>query len=301
MPTTSRLAKRGQGQVDFVAIDVETANPDLASICQIGLAAYERGILKESWQTLVNPEDYFDLMNVSIHGIDEHDVKGAPTFPQAFDILSEWLIRTVVASHTPFDRVALARAVEKYDLEEIESTWLDTARVVRRAWPEFSHRGYGLANVCSKLGIVFEHHDAEEDARAAGEILVRATEETGLTVREWLERVRNPIDLSMRPSGSIATSGSQEGHLCGEVVVFTGAMTIPRREAAQLAADAGCDVVSSVGKSVTLLVVGEQDIRQLGGHEKSSKHRKAEDLIDKGQPIRILAESDFRRLVELST
>lgn len=285
--------------MDFVAIDVETANPDVASICQIGLAAFEDGSLKESWQTLVNPEDYFDDINVSIHGIDERSVRGAPTFPQVFDIVRKWLVGTVVASHTPFDRVALARAVEKYGLEEVEGTWLDTARVVRRAWPELSQRGYGLADVCHKLGIVFAHHNAEEDARAAGEILVRAIKVTGLTVMEWLERVRKPIDPSMKPSASIAISGNQEGHLCGEVVVSTGALTIPRREAAQLAADAGCDVVPSVGKGTTLLVVGDQDIRRFAGHEKSSKHRKAEELIAKGQAIRILGEGDFRRVVEL--
>ena len=43
--------------MDFVAVDVETANADIASICQIGVVAFENGRVKESWQTLVNPED----------------------------------------------------------------------------------------------------------------------------------------------------------------------------------------------------------------------------------------------------
>ena len=46
-----------------------------------------------------------------------------------------------------------------------------------------------------------------------------------------------------------------------------------------------------------MLVVGDQDIRALGGAEKSSKHRKAEVLIEKGQPIRVVGESDFERLL----
>jgi len=33
--------------MDFIAIDVETANADMASICQIGLAKYESGILSD--------------------------------------------------------------------------------------------------------------------------------------------------------------------------------------------------------------------------------------------------------------
>ena len=287
--------------MDFVAIDVETANADRASICQIGIVAFENGSVKESWQSLVNPEDYFDDFNTSIHGIDQRAVKGAPTFPLIYGTVRKLLADAVVASHSPFDQIALARVMAKYDLETFECVWLDTARVVRCVWPEFSQRGYRLANVATKLGISFVAHNAEEDARAAGEILAYAIKETGVTIGEWLDRVRRPIN----PPGPriaaarIAADGNPEGHLYGEVVVFTGALTIPRRLAAQIAADAGCNVAPSVGESTTLLVIGDQDIRRLAGQEKSSKHRRAEELIARGQAIRILGESDFGRLVEL--
>jgi DNA polymerase-3 subunit epsilon len=282
--------KRVKKKMDFVAIDVETANADLASICQIGLVGFQDGIVKQSWKTLVNPEDDFDGINVSIHGIDEQTVKGAPSFPKIFHVVKENLAGNVVASHTSFDRVAMARVIEKYELDQVECAWLDTAKVVRRAWPEISQRGYGLGKVASKLGIKFAHHDAEEDARAAGEILVRAIQKTGMTVNEWLDRVNRPINpLTMK--------GDPEGPLFGEVVVFTGALSIPRGEAAQRAATAGCEVAPSVTSNTTLLVVGDQDVRKLLGHEKSSKHRKAEELIARGQPIRILRESDFRQVV----
>jgi DNA polymerase-3 subunit epsilon len=284
--------------MDFVAIDVETANADLASICQIGIFAFENGSVKESWQSLVNPEDYFHSINTSIHGIDQRGVKGAPTFPRIYESVRERLTNAVVAAHTPFDRVALARVVEKYDLDQIDYAWIDTASVARRAWPELALRGYGLANVARKLSISFVAHNAEEDARAAGEVLVHAMKETGMGIDEWLVRVRKPINPSAtRTATSIAMDGNSEGLLYGEVVVFTGALTIPRKLAVQIAADAGCKVAPSVGTSTTLLVVGDQDIRRLAGQEKSAKHRRAEQLIALGQAIRILGESDFRRLV----
>jgi len=66
-----------------------------------------------------------------------------------------------------------------------------------------------------------------------------------------------------------------------------------------LAASIGCEIASGVTKKTTLLVVGDMDIRHLAGHEKSAKHRKAEDLIRQGAPIRVLRESDFRELVAL--
>ena len=69
--------------MDFIAIDVETANPDLASICQIGLVTFRDGVVADSWQSFVNPEDYFDELNVSIHGIDERAVRARPEHFQA--------------------------------------------------------------------------------------------------------------------------------------------------------------------------------------------------------------------------
>jgi DNA polymerase-3 subunit epsilon len=68
---------------------------------------------------------------------------------------------------------------------------------------------------------------------------------------------------------------------------------MPRRNAADRAHELGAAVEPSVTKHTTLLVVGDQDLSRLAGQSKSSKHRKAEQLIATGQPIRILAESDF--------
>ena len=134
--------------MNFIAIDVETANGDYASICQIGLVRFEGGELNDSWQSLVNPEDYFAGINISIHGIDEMMVKDAPKFYELFDFLKDYLSGNTVVSHMPFDRVALNQVIEKYDLKPINCSWLDSARVARRAWPDkFARKGYGLANI----------------------------------------------------------------------------------------------------------------------------------------------------------
>lgn len=139
--------------MDFVAIDVETANADMASICQVGVAKYKNGKLVEEWSSLVDPEDYFDSINVGIHGITEPDVAGKPPFPEVASQLANFLNGVVCVSHTHFDRVSICRALEKYDLPAFDTTWLDSARVARRAWNEFSWGGYGLPTFVKKLGI----------------------------------------------------------------------------------------------------------------------------------------------------
>lgn len=290
------MVRPGEG-MEFVAIDFETANPDLASICQIGLVRFQERKAVDTWQKLINPEDYFDPLNVSIHGIDENAVKNAPIFPNIFDSLRSFIDGQLVACHTHFDRVALSQVIQKYNLPEISCSWLDTARVARRSWPKFSHSGYGLKNVADELGIEFKHHVAGEDARAAGEILLRAIAETGINLDDWLIRVSKPIDLSQI---RITREGNPEGPLAGEVIVFTGALSMHRHQAADYAAVMGSEVAASVNRATTILVVGDQDIRKLAGHEKSAKHRKVEELITKGQGIKIIGESDFLRLVNVS-
>ncbi|MBI3839101.1 MAG: 3'-5' exonuclease [Planctomycetia bacterium] len=220
----------------FVAIDFETANSSLDSICQIGVVVFADACLAETWQTLIDPDDYFDGLNVSIHGIEKKHVMGAPSFPDVFERLCDLLVGQVVIHHTAFDKVALTRTIEKHGLREIACQWLDTAKVVRRAWPEFARNGYGLANVAQSLGIDFTHHAAQEDARAAGEILLQAIRETGITLPDWLIRVTKPIGSSPHDSpGTCARNGDPDGPLFGEIVVFTGALCLPRHQMADLA------------------------------------------------------------------
>lgn len=280
----------------FTVIDLETANARMRSICQLGMVVFEGGVEVAAHSMLVDPEDYFDGINISIHGIDESHVVGAKTFPQLHGWISESVQDAIVVHHTHFDRVALAQACKHHEVDELTCRWLDSAKVARRAWPQYARRGYGLSNLAQDFDIVFQHHDALEDARATGLVLLRAMAETGLDLDAWLHRIRQPIF----PYGSAALSRepAEEGRFSGHSVVFTGSLEIVRGEAAQLALAAGMAVQDGVTKLTTLLVVGDQDVARFNGNEKSRKHRKAEAMIADGYPIRIIQESDFMALVE---
>lgn len=284
--------------MDFVAIDVETANEDVASICQIGIARFEGGQLVETWSSLIDPEQEFSWMNMAVHGIEPEMVEGQPKLPEVAEHVSAMLGGRISVHHTHFDRVSVSRAFSKYQLPEVQTTWLDSAKVVRRTWQEVARKGYGLHNVCQMIGYQFKHHDALEDAKAAGHVMLAALRESQIGLNDWLKRVSRPIDPSSSYSGNISREGNPEGALHGEVVVFTGSLEIPRHQAADLAASLGCQVAAGVTKKTTLLVVGDQDVTKLAGNSKSSKHRKAEELIEQGQAIRILRETDFRFMVD---
>ncbi len=93
-------------------------------------------------------------------------------------------------------------------------------------------------------------------------------------------------------------SASVEDRRCREVVVFSGALSVRRAEAAAAASAAGWQVATNVSGRTTLLVVGVQETRKLAGCERSTKQRKAESLIAGGQKIRIVDEGEFRRLID---
>lgn len=280
----------------FIAVDLETANPRMSSICQIGVVTFENGREIDAEVRLVNPHDYFDPYNVAVHGITEDQVERAPRFNDLHAWLCSITSGQVVACHTHFDRVAMAQACSQHTLDPLPCNWLDTARVARRAWSQFAQAGYGLANLAHHFGITFQHHDALHDARTAGLILLRAIEETGFDPHEWIKRCN--ASTSPGSGANIRREGDGDGPLVGESIVFTGALQVARYEAADTAHKAGAAVEPNVTKAITLLVVGDQDIDKLAGHSKSSKHRKAEKLIEAGQPLRILGERDFMSMCQ---
>ena len=283
--------------MNFVAIDVETANEDYSSICAIGLVSFSENAEKEAIYYLIDPEDDFSPVNMAIHGITPEDVSGKPTLREALPLLTHLSADTTLVHHTAFDRVALTRAAAKYGVDLPEFRWLDTARVARRTWPEVANRGYGLAELAERLDIVFQHHHAREDARVCGMILIRSLADNGISLEEC-HKLATSKHLPGYESVK-AAEGNPDGALFGETVVFTGALTMPRRVAAEIAAKAGCSVRNSVTHQTSILVVGDQDIRKLNGADKSDKHRKAEAMIAAGASLRILTETDFEAICAL--
>ena len=287
----------------FNAVDVETANSDSSSICQIGIAHVVDGHVVDRWGTLVDPEDEFENRNIGIHGINPEDVQDALTLPEVRNELRRRLRGQVLVSHMPFDRGAFQIAMDKYDLEQLQVYWLDSAKVVRHAWPEkFGQRGYGLKDVAHYIGYDFKHHDAVEDAVAAAEITLAACREHNVDIEHWLRIFEREIyqrkKRKRQPYERIPREVNPDGELYGEVLVFTGELRMPRAEAADYAAFMGCKVSTSVSRKTTVLVSGIQKssaIRSASG--KSRNHIRAEELISEGYEIKIISETDFLSLI----
>ncbi len=179
---------------EFTVIDLETANPDAFSICQIGIARYRDDELAEEWMSYIDPEARFNRDNIAIHGITEAAVRGCPKLPEVADLLHEMLDGRIVVSHSQFDRVALEQAFDRREIPRLNCDWLDSTKVAQRAWQGFARRGFGLENLCRILGYRYQRHDALGDAKAAGIVILAAVEQTGIGLERWLQQVELPID-----------------------------------------------------------------------------------------------------------
>ncbi|MFH1108467.1 MAG: transposase, partial [Planctomycetota bacterium] len=76
-----------------------------------------------------------------------------------------------------------------------------------------------------------------------------AVAHTTVSVADWVARSRSSLASDAPPH--VTKVGNPDGPLAGEVVVFTGALVMPRRDAAELAARAGCDVADTVTKKTS--------------------------------------------------
>lgn len=118
----------------FAALDVETANPDPASICQIGIATVEEGQVRDVWTQLVRPYGGFSDRHVAIHGITPEAVIHAPSLSEVHGELNARLPHYVV-THTRFDVAALTQACRKSRRPMFDRVWVDSSVLPDRAWP----------------------------------------------------------------------------------------------------------------------------------------------------------------------
>lgn len=288
--------------MNFAVIDVETANPDYASICSIGAVRYRNGVPTDEFYTLANPQGAF--WNTYIHGISAQDVENAPLTGEALTMLQEWLADDVdrVVCHMPFDRTATRKAAEALGIDWSSLKFHDSARAVKLAWEEYRRKGYGLGKITKVLGIEFDHHNALADAKAAAQVLMKAAERLGVGQEVLFDQISMDAAAIRRRAyyskNTEKPEANPDGEFFGQSICFTGSMSIVRSEAKALAAAVGFDPKSTVGKNVTILVSGDADPSKFAaGEKKSSKMRAAEEKIAGGQELRIITPEDFAAMV----
>ena len=332
--TSETRAKRGSGsvssltfgqrQMNFTAIDFETANSSRGSACAVGLCTVEGGRITRFDQRLIRPEPlYFSPFNISIHGITATDVADAPSFAELWPELLASISGPLMAHNASFDISVIRRCLDDAEIEYPDVDYYCTRVIAKLTWPGMPT--YGLDHMAQHLGITFQHHNAAEDARACASVALEACRVQGVASLYDLEQPFVFAAGRLYPGGytpchgrgkdpSIRRQSSQklravdisatvdefdsEHPFFTKSFAFTGAMTaLLRKDAMQAVVDHGGVCHDTVKQDTNYLVLGQKGyIGYRSGH-KSSKMKKVEQMLAKGLPIEILSEADFVSLL----
>ena len=158
----------------LTGLDFETANSSHGSICSVGCAVLEDGVVTEKREYLVRPHkslDYVTAVCYNLHGISYYDLREAPEFPEIWPVLSGMLkAADCVAVHDESFTLGHLRAVlELYRLPAIRFPCISTLAASGKKPPEEGdHFPEGTGSFFEHKN---RHHDALEDAISCATIL----------------------------------------------------------------------------------------------------------------------------------
>ena len=157
----------------YTVFDVETPNHINHRMSAIGITVVEDGKIINSYYSLVQPETDFDPFNIELTGITPQMVEHAPTFAQLWPVIRPLMEQgTLVAHNAPFDLAVLAKCLQAYEIFWRPTTqYVCTCQMAKRTLPTLpNHR---LDTLCRYFDIELQHHQADSDAEACAQLLIR--------------------------------------------------------------------------------------------------------------------------------
>ena len=277
----------------FVALDVETANPDYSSICAVGLCRFQDGLVVDEWYRLLDPRTDFHWKQIEIHGIREQQVAGQPCFPEVVPEMAAFVGSQTVIHHGHFDRSAIGQASERWHLPPPKWGFIDSLLAAKQAWPDRRADGYRLPDLCQNLGHeLVHHHSALDDARAAGAVLLAASDRLGD------ERIATLVQrLPATGKQPQLWSDDTDLSLQRDVIVFSRDATASSHDPELLATlkRRGALVQKRLTDNTTIYVLSNEEWRE---GATTGQRQTAARKIGSGQRLQIMSERDFTTMIE---
>ncbi|MCH5243782.1 MAG: 3'-5' exoribonuclease [Lentimicrobiaceae bacterium] len=160
---------------NFAAIDFETANECLSSVCSVGVVVVREGEIVERFYSLIRPiPEYYRYFCSKVHGLCNNDTGNAPLFPEVWrqiEPLIEGL--PLVAHNAMFDEGCLREVHRAYGMDYPEYEFHDTLQASRRTFGNTlpNHQLHTTALACGYD--LTAHHHALADAEAAAAIALK--------------------------------------------------------------------------------------------------------------------------------
>ncbi len=158
---------------DFAAIDFETANGELNSVCSVGVVIVRNGAIVEKFYSLIRPTpNYYYYWNTVVHGLTERDTDSASIFPKVWAIIAPKIEGLpLVAHNSSFDEGCLKAVHRVYRMDYPDYRFYCTCRAARRKFKSVGLPNHKLNTVAAYCGFdLRNHHHALADAEACAAI-----------------------------------------------------------------------------------------------------------------------------------
>lgn len=307
--------------INFVALDVETANYNKGSICSIGLVKFINGEIVDTYETLINPEEKFARYHTDyVHGIKAETVKNSPTYPEIVPYILRFTDGLPVVMHNAsFDSVAIRDCNEKYNINDFYMEFFCSCYLSKSVLTRLS---YSLDDLAQEFNISLNHHNALSDAMASGYIIIELIKQKNAQDLADLLGLTNYKKLGVingyeRTSFLKATKYTKKDHVnlvdsldpsyfneehpfYRKHAVITGKLGMGSRDQAfELFQQFGGIREENITKKTNFLIMGMQDPRKKGNRNGSIKISTAQKYLEEGQEIELLSEDDFLRMLQL--
>jgi DNA polymerase-3 subunit epsilon len=187
--------------LNFVALDFETANAYRRSACSIGMVKVEDGKIVDEYYSLIKPTPFrFEPINTKIHGLSEIDCLNAPDFNELWPAIYSWFEnQNIVGHNVSFERSVLKHISWDCNIDFKIQGFICSLKISKEKLPEMD--SYKLSKIYGYLfNKKLKHHHALEDARASAEIMITLLSDNGeiskLRKSGQIKAEITPIDLT---------------------------------------------------------------------------------------------------------
>ena len=159
----------------FAAIDFETANENLSSVCSVGIVVVRNGVITDEYYSLIQPEpNYYNYHNSCIHGLTSDDTDNARVFSYVWQEVEALIAGLPLIAHNKqFDESCLKAAFRTYQMDYPDYEFYCTLSASRRSFGK-TLPNHQLHTVSAHCGFILEnHHNALCDARACAAIAIK--------------------------------------------------------------------------------------------------------------------------------
>lgn len=290
---------------DYTIIDIETTGlmPLYDEIIELSALKIKNNNVVEEFSSLVKPFDEIDEFITDLTGITNAMLETAPEIEKILPNFIDFLENDIIVGYNVnFDINFIYDAYQGCFNRVFDNDFIDIMRICKKTCELPNHK---LKTVANSLQISTEgHHRGIKDCYITFEVYNnqknKILSDYGTAKDFYKANWASAHKRNIKPSVGLAPTVDvidTTNFFYNKTCVFTGTLSMLRKEAMQLVVNKGGIASDTLTKQTNLLIVGTQDYTKTKEKGKSNKIIKAESYILQGQDLQIIPESEFCELI----